>query len=372
MKKFFSALFFILYIIFIVAVFFGAMELAARHLRPQLIHPSRERERFCQYDPEIGWVNKPLASGRFKAQDFDVAVQINSKGMRDDEYETAKPSGTYRIAVMGDSFTWGYGVEAQETFSQRLESSLKNTQVLNFGCSGYGQDQELLLLKRQVLQYEPDLVIVNVHTASDFENNISFFQYGYYKPFFRPKTSSLIRENAPVPENPRGAAVNAWLSDRFVAWRLLGNRKIKDVNIASAVAAVLDGRQELVGKAAHNMPAIELTCRLCREIQSEASKAGTRVIFILNPNLSLPDAQGMNSLPAEDSFYAAFRACLEAYGMEFLDLRPVFESLLRQEPKKQITFTHDAHWNAEGHKAVAEAIREHLVSKRYVRAESPS
>ena len=82
-------------------------------------------------------------------------------------------------------FVWGFGVEKDQRFTELLEKKLTNTEVLNLGCSGYGQDQELLLLKREGLRYAPDLIMVVIDAASDFENNSSFFQYGLYKPFFR-------------------------------------------------------------------------------------------------------------------------------------------------------------------------------------------
>ncbi len=100
-------------------------------------------------------------------------VKINSEGMRDDEYGLEKPKDVYRIAVLGDSNTFGLGVEQDETYSAVLERMLEKNldskyEVLNFGVPGYTSKQELELLKTKVLSYEPDLVIL-AYTLDDPE-----------------------------------------------------------------------------------------------------------------------------------------------------------------------------------------------------------
>lgn len=53
-------------------------------------------------------------------------VRINSRGFRDYEYTIEKPQNTYRIIVLGDSFTFGLGVELNETYPKLLEESINN------------------------------------------------------------------------------------------------------------------------------------------------------------------------------------------------------------------------------------------------------
>jgi hypothetical protein len=361
MKKFYSGLFFVAYLISLILIVGLAAEGFARFMRPQLIHPTRD-EQFRIYDPEIGWVNKPSVEDRFKSEDFDVSVRVNAEGLRDDVvHSPQKAPGIFRIAVLGDSFTWGYGVEASQTFSKRLEKDLPQTEVLNFGCSGYGQDQELLLLKRKVVQYHPDLIIVNLHAASDFENNPSFFQYGFYKSFSRFENEKIILENVPVPVDSLGAKLNTWLINRSVAWRLLGNRKWKGINLVALLVAAIDKKPELIQKALHNLPPVALTCSLCRTIQLTASKRGIKVLFILSTNLRLPQGQLGNRLFPEDERYRQLRDCLQLNGIEFIDMMPFFKNYIERE-KGMLTFRHDAHWNVKGHELVANAAREYLLS----------
>ena len=88
---------------------------------------------------------------------------INKSGFRDREFTKVKPLGTYRIAIVGDSVTFGLGVESPEAYPKQLESLFlnKNTpvEVLNFGVYGYNAVQIVEQVKSIVLDYHPDLII---------------------------------------------------------------------------------------------------------------------------------------------------------------------------------------------------------------------
>jgi hypothetical protein len=97
-----------------------------------------------------------------------VDIRTNAAGFRDNtDYPMAKPSGTYRIVVLGDSFAFAGKVPLSETFPKRLETMLNqhdpshHYQVLNLAVPGYNGEQEMLMLKEKGLAYQPDLVIVS-------------------------------------------------------------------------------------------------------------------------------------------------------------------------------------------------------------------
>lgn len=92
----------------------------------------------------------------------DNAVTTNSHGYRDDEIPLKKPAGTYRILVLGDSVSFGHGVDGNETYAEQLEDLLTTHEhpvdVINTGVPGNSPFQEFVDLDRG-LAFEPDAVV---------------------------------------------------------------------------------------------------------------------------------------------------------------------------------------------------------------------
>ncbi len=94
-------------------------------------------------------------------------IKINSDGFRDKEYSQAKPKNVFRIAVVGDSVTFGWRQRLEDTYPKKLEQLLQTNpsaniqfEVLNFGIGGYNAEQEVELIKTKVLHYQPDLILI--------------------------------------------------------------------------------------------------------------------------------------------------------------------------------------------------------------------
>jgi len=104
----------------------------------------------------------------------DKPLSTNSAGMRDREYSTRKPQGVFRIAALGDSSLFGWGVEQEEISVELLENKLNSMdlgtriEVLNFAVPGYNTAIEAALLERKVLAFAPDLVLINFN-SNDFD-----------------------------------------------------------------------------------------------------------------------------------------------------------------------------------------------------------
>lgn len=127
------------------------------------------------FDAALGWRAKP---GFVRGN-----VQQNSRGVRGArEHDVFAGAGTRRIVTLGDSFTWGFGVGDDETYSARLEALLPATEVINLGVNGYGTDQQVLAWEREGVSYRPDLVVLGFFVHDFHRNGQSVFQYP--KPFF--------------------------------------------------------------------------------------------------------------------------------------------------------------------------------------------
>lgn len=126
----------------------------------------------------LGWEPEPNFRGVFfdwvtgkagkKNPYWSRNISINSMGYRDDEeINIEKPEGTYRIITLGDSCTFGWGVNAKDTYSNLLEKRLNESfsnkkafQVINAGVPGYTSHQGVLLIKHKLIQLKPDLITV--------------------------------------------------------------------------------------------------------------------------------------------------------------------------------------------------------------------
>ncbi len=93
-------------------------------------------------------------------------ISLNSTGFRDREFPKAKPSSTFRIICLGDSWTFGANVGQQDAYPQRLQALLRQEfpkadfEVFNLGVLGYSSYQGLELLKKNISELFPDLVVI--------------------------------------------------------------------------------------------------------------------------------------------------------------------------------------------------------------------
>jgi len=100
-----------------------------------------------------------------------LLVTINGEGRRGALVSMKRP----RILVYGDSFISAVFCPVKQTFVWQLEQKLKATvaqapQVINCGVSGYGPDQESLVMEDEIDRLQPRLVIVSIYSGNDFGN----------------------------------------------------------------------------------------------------------------------------------------------------------------------------------------------------------
>lgn len=75
-----------------------------------------------------------------------------------------KPKNTYRIAVLGDSWIWGDGIDYKKVWSHKLEDKLcskyKNIEVLSWGLCGWTTQDEYDFFVQSGYKYNVDLLII--------------------------------------------------------------------------------------------------------------------------------------------------------------------------------------------------------------------
>ena len=101
------------------------------------------------------------------------AVKTNNQGFRERDFAVAKSPGTYRIAVVGDSFTFGNGVRQHDRYSDLLQAELPaKFEVLNFGVAGANTPEHLTSIQRIAPQFHPDFVLLQWY-VNDVEDDDS-------------------------------------------------------------------------------------------------------------------------------------------------------------------------------------------------------
>jgi lysophospholipase L1-like esterase len=141
----------------------GAVRLAG--VAPEVGVATYGRFRLAR-NPRLGYEPVPdLDHQGDVGRGFDFKGRSNGMGFRDRDHPLAKPAGTLRILVLGDSLAWGFAVRRSDAiFPYLLERNLERqglkAEVLNFGVSGYNTMQEVAMLEDRGLAYRPDLVLL--------------------------------------------------------------------------------------------------------------------------------------------------------------------------------------------------------------------
>ncbi len=280
-----------------------------------------ERYLLYRYDPTLGWFPLPNTKERVKAsRTFTVAH--NSSGFRDREHQPGEPRG---VIFLGDSFVWGYDVDAAERFTDKLQARHPDWNVYNFGVSGYGTDQEYLLLQKYFATCKPRVVFLIFCTETDdFDNSTNVRYGGYYKPYCTVEGTRLELHGIPVP---RGEKV--WLAEHD--------------RLARSYLVRLLARAYFKPKSPPVLQNPSPTGAIIRDMQKFVQSQGaTFLVGLTDKNPKLEEFLGY-------------------FGIPFLDLST---SLRFPQPE------YGMHWTAEGHSYVCDRIEQFLLKGKYLENES--
>lgn len=98
---------------------------------------------------------------------------MNSRGFRDREHPETKAPGTFRVAMLGDSYVWG-AVPYEQNFPTLLEAQLnalgpdRTIEIVNLGQPGYGPGETLALWRSEAPRLQADAAIYGFYLGNDF------------------------------------------------------------------------------------------------------------------------------------------------------------------------------------------------------------
>jgi len=274
------------------------------------------------FDEELGIRLKPNFVAVRKKPEFTMKISTNREGRRG---PLAEP-GEGGIVFMGDSYTMGIGVNDGEEYPQIVAELLDGAlPIHNFGVAGTGNDRWLKLLKDDVSALEPKAMVFQV-CFNDFGDNVNgLYQFGSQGELVArpPLEPSLARRAKQILE-----AVP--LLPRTHLYGLLRQTRIK------RHSAFVEAPPEEPG-----LPSDEITYAILTE--SLAWCADRKI-----PSLVL--LVGVTREERTDRLKELARACgSEAYSIPWRHERP------------DLHYESDLHWNAEGHRFVAQLVHEKLL-----------
>ncbi|HSE87961.1 MAG TPA: GDSL-type esterase/lipase family protein [Candidatus Binatia bacterium] len=280
---------------------------------------------------------------------------INSHGLRDQEFPLVKPTHTFRILALGDSFTYGHGLRDEETYVKQLEAMLNQKlgnhgiryEVLNAGVPGYNTHQELIHLQEVGLLYHPDVILIGF-TMSDAELGV----FGL-KNIGGRNWPTLLKE---------------WIKDHFALYQFIRLRLKRLVDrIEAAKYSVKVGGTSVLPLQLAAAGKTNDGWELCRQsLEKFAAIGGIRgipVLLIIYPFLGQLD----DTYPFRES-HALIARTATGYGMGIVDLLPHFTG---QEPSGLWVSPTDSHPNGFANTIAARGIFDALIAYRLLPA-SPS
>ena len=339
--RFHKALFFsflsILLFLFIAEVLFRLIDFQKVYPeRAFLLNPELNYPRYYKKDAELFWRIRPnqTIKGKFFV---DGVYEINSKGYREREFSAEKNPDVTRIICVGNSCTFGWKVNLDQTYPKILEKLLNQNliqpkfEVINAGMTGYSTFQGVRFLKREILDFHPDIII---------------FSYGWNDMW------PAEREDKDQKFPPQ------WilnLDDFLSRSRFYSFLKFEIMSLLKSKKQSQDEK-----KIVYRVP-IEDYQENVKELARIAQGAGIKVFFLSIPVSSAKVflGPGKTSKPhiANKYYNTALREITSEIGVPLIDVALLFEDRGDLYDNGREEFIH---YNARGHQEIADAIYQYF------------
>ena len=331
-------------------------------------------------------IAEPHSSGIQETPEFTISLRSNREGFRENEPVYLGKTG---IAFLGDSYTWGTGVEEEERFSNLLARKL-GIPVGNYGLCTSGTINELAVYDDFVRYREPGRVIL-VFYPNDLENNSWYLGYlGPENTGNRDALETILvqlrqvplswpdEKNLLVPQAGFSAFIT-FIENRFSA--LFPDKpETVEARLPSGKKVIID-KNILIGNSNWAGALInytfplrklwEMTGTLLAILRDRIADRGQELIVVYLPyqeaiqpgdwelrkkrfRLSVPDRLLDFDRPRRE-----LQEICRSLGLKMIDLTPG----LREEfahSKKRLYYLYDAHLTRAGHRKVAEILGEAL------------
>ena len=329
--------------------------------------------------PKLDFVNgvlkyRPNQDGIFRVKnEIKARFKINDNGWNSthDHYQTYRSNTKLRVAIIGDSYVEALNVNYHESLAEQLEQVFPNhrLEAYRFAISGAPLSQYLHLLRKEALNYSPDLVVINI-VHNDFDESYLPTPGVYTRSFLKIKVINGIIEGEVSPveyQRPWYASIRHSATWRYLAYRqqirfsslrnLLFRKQKQDRDIYQANIEV----SGLDTKMARNRLVTEYVFKEMREL---CKRKHTQLLIIMDGERDgiYKHVDHVGGEPGRALVLNRMaKSVAEEYHINFIDLQPVFQKDFTIN-RKRFDFDFDSHWNRYGHKVVANTIADFIQS----------
>ena len=272
---------------------------------------SHRPARLFRTDAQTGWSNTPnLVATCINAAGEEWSIKTDNDGQR---LMAQEPHAERRILILGNSLSFGEGIDIKDRFDVKMLPSLPGARVINTGTMGYGTDQEYMVFRnwKHVLESgDTILIVLNQSDTSMYRDGVSSADR---KPYFEKENGSYLLRPPPIGLWER------W-SDRFLLARVVARF------IEPTIPESVDPRQS-----------IEVIRFILGRIREEVP-GGVRVVLA---------HQGTREFLGPKLGLSSTIFC------KFADVCIDLDDALAGGPDHLLP---DGHWSASGHAAVARAL----------------
>jgi len=278
--------------------------------------------------------------GSYSQPEFTVRIDTNSQGLRDTEYK--EEDDGFRILALGDSFTFGIGVELGDTYLSLLEKMLnedtgeRKFQVIKAGIPGYSTYNERIFLENKGLNYRPNLVLIQFW----------WDDLGIDRITYLANTGFLTTGKITNFANFR-----LFLNKHFKSYAFL--RRIATVNFKKSL---FSRSQQIEAQNQNDLKnEFSVTLKEFRKMQDTCKNKNIDCLFILVPSKEFLPGKNINN-----ESWNKLCDFLDKNGLkgQYIDLLPVLSRA--REAGKDPFFRIDPHLNKIGHELVAREIYRYL------------
>jgi lysophospholipase L1-like esterase len=298
-------------------------------------------------------VNRPGTEGW--QVDIGYHIRINRHGHRGPEFTEKKPPDVFRILALGDSFTFGWGVEDHQTFSRVLEKRLQEAghrvEVWNAAVPAWHSIQSLHYLRKEGVPFQPDLVVMSFFVDDVYYRKIDEFLKSRKAIQLRDEEAALRKQKKSLARKFR--LYNVWFNYRK------NQRAVREHLKRNPYQDFESERKALPRNFDQNPKLIEGIERVLSEWVETRRNIKIPMIFSYIP------AGGALNAPEYQGEFRELKRVSREKKFPFLDVVSLFEK--HPQPRKLYLHPKDGHMSEAGHAVMGEALSKKILEAGWLK-----